>query len=177
MAKGRQPSAVEFLNLVGELLDLKPAALARRIGKQVTNVSDYLAGNKVPGKKVLISALRHAFEWEVTAVYELVPVAQATTLPKTPGIYCFYDSSGSVTYVGQASDLRQEVSLRLQAKMNFAVRRGPTISKKTRRKHKDVAEYISAYEVRSPRMRHNLEALLLRAHPNQSHNDKMGNFK
>ena len=169
MTKGRKPRAVEFLQLLAELLDATPSELAHQMGKQTSNVSDYLSGKKVPGKRLLLSALRHAFEWSVEPILEVAPIDKANSLPTTPGVYCLYDSSGSVIYAGQASNLKQEVGQALQRKMNFPVRLGPRLSEKTRRKHKDVAAYVSAYEVPSARARHNLEALLLRAHPNQSH--------
>lgn len=124
------------------------------------------------------TAMRHAFEWEVTPVVELKAVSDhASRLPQLPGIYALYDSSGSAIYVGQATNLKQEVGQTLQRLMTFPVRLGnPNLSKKERRKYKEVATYLSAYAVPSPRMRHNLEALLLRSFPNQSHNNKMGNF-
>lgn len=103
------------------------------------------------------------------------------TLPtghERPGHLLSYDSSGSVTYIGQTIDLKYEISQVLQRQMNFPVRLGPKLSKKALRKHKEVvATYFTAYEVPSPRMRHNLEALLLRCFPNQSHNNKLGNFR
>ena len=176
---GRKSREVEFLKMLREVLDLKGPALAKKIGKQASNVHGYLAGTTILRKKALGSAMRHAYEWEVTPVVEVKPVADhAKGLPQTPGVYCLYDSSGSVIYVGQATNLKQEVAQALHRKMNFPVRLGsPKLSVKERRKYNAVAEYLSAYSVPSPRMRHNLEALLLRAFPNQSHNNKIGNFK
>jgi excinuclease UvrABC nuclease subunit len=103
---------------------------------------------------------------------EVEPISHAKSLPTIPGIYPLYDSSGSVICVGQATNLKQEVVQALNRKMNFPVRQGPTLSKKAHPKYKMVATHISAYEVHSSRMRHNLEALLLRVFPNQSHNNK-----
>jgi hypothetical protein len=175
---GRKSRNVEFIQQLAEMLDLNGAEFAHRIGKKTPNVHAYRSGKLVPGKRVLISALRHAFEWDVTPIAEVEPVADvATSLPTNPGVYCLYDSSGSVIYAGQATNLKQEVGQALQRKMNFPVRLGPKLTKKTHPKYKVVAEYITAYEVPSPRMRHNLEALLLRAFPNQSHNNKLGRFR
>jgi hypothetical protein len=178
MASARKPREVEFMQLLAKLLGVNSASeLAKRIGKQTPNVSDYLSGKKIPGDKELLSALRHAFEWNVKTIFEVAPLSKANKLPTTPGVYCLYDSSGSVIYAGQASNLKQEVGQALQRKMNFPVRLGPKLSEKTHRKNKDVAIYVSAYEIHSARARHNFEALLLRAHHNQSHNNKMGNFR
>jgi hypothetical protein len=170
---------VDFINLLAELLQLagKSGEFAKRIDKAPQNVSKYLSGKLMPGKHVLRSSLRHAYEWDVEVVVEIQPVEEyANSLPSTPGVYCLYDSSGSVIYVGQAKNLKKEVAQALQRKMNFPVRLGPNLAKKEHPKYKQVAAHLSAYVVPSPRMRHNLEALLLRSFPTQSHNNKMGNF-
>jgi len=178
MAKGRKAQSVEFLQLLAEMLELKGATFAKRIGKQNSNVSDYLSGKKKPKHKVLLSSARHAFEWEVNAVIEVGKVEKhASGLPQEPGIYALYDSAGNTLYVGQATNLKQEVAQTLQRKVNFTVRRGPNLSTKAKPKYKDLAVSLSAYSVPSSRMRHNLEAMLLRMFPNQTHNNKMGNFK
>ncbi len=121
--------------------------------------------------------MRHVGEWQVTVVQEVKPVPKPlTVLPTTPGIYAIYDSSASLIYLGQALNLRAEVNQTLNRKTNFPVRRGPKLSEKARPKYKDLATFLSVYEVPSQRLRHNLEALLLRVFPNQSHNNKLGKF-
>jgi len=179
MAKGRRDRRVEFFRLLAEILECDQSypLFAKRVGKQVSNVHTYYTGNSVPGVRFLRSAMRHAFEWEVKPILEVQQIDQRRHLTTKPGVYCLYDSSGSVIYVGQAKNLQQEVSQALQRKMNFPVRTGPEVSKKSHPKYKTVATFLSAYEVPSARMRHNLEAFLLRAFPNQSHNNKMGNFR
>jgi hypothetical protein len=177
MTRGRKSREVEFFKLLSDLLVLKGGPLSRRLGKQAPNVHDYLTGKKTPRGRVLLSSLRHAFEWEVERLVEVRPVGDhARSLPTKPGVYCLYDSSGSVIYVGQATNLKQEVGQTLQRRVNFPVRLGPKLSKKAHPKYKAVATHLSAYQVGSKRMRHNLEALLLRVFPNQSHNNKMGRF-
>lgn len=179
MPRGRQPRNVEFIQLLAEIFGYDHhgdyTRFAKHIGKSTANVYSYYNGNKIPGKKVLRSALNHAFEWDVRPILEVEPI-DLRSLTTKPGIYCLYDSSGSVVYVGQATNLKQEVRQALSRYMNFPVRRGPKLSKRAHPKYQEIAKYLSAYEVPSPRMRHNLEALLLRIFPNQSHNNKMGNF-
>jgi hypothetical protein len=179
MAKGRRERRVEFFRLLAEILECDQSypQFARRIGKKVPNVHAYYNGSLIPGLRFLRSAMRHAFEWEVTPILEVQPLSETKRLTTKPGVYCLYDSAGSVIYVGQAANLKQEVGQALQRKMNFPVRLGPILSKKTHPKYKAVATHLTAYEVISARMRHNLEALLLRAFPNQSHNNKMGKFR
>jgi hypothetical protein len=175
---GRKSKTIEFLETLSDLLEAKGDALASTLGKQPANMSAYLSGNKKPGNSVLLTSVRHAFEWQVVAICEVQPIkGHASRLPATPGIYCLYDSSGSAIYVGQAKSLKAEVAQTLNRKTNFPVRLGPKLAKKEKRKYREVATYLSAYDVPSLRMRHNLEALLLRAFPKQSHNNKMGNFR
>jgi hypothetical protein len=179
MAKGRRDKRTEFFRLLAEILesDQSYPQFARRIGKEVSNVHTYYNGNMVPGLRFLGSAMRYAYEWDVRPILEVEPLSEIKWLTTEPGVYCLYDSSGSVIYVGQATNLKQEVGQALQRKMNFPVRLGPKLSKKEHPKFKIVTTHLSAYGVASPRMRHNLEAFLLRTFPNQSHNNKMGNFK
>lgn len=176
MAKGRKPRSVEFIQLLAEMLDLKGKNFAKRIGKQTSNVTDYLTGTKTPKHKVLLSSVQHAFEWEVKPIIEMGEVDNSN-LREEPGIYALYDSAGNAIYVGQATNLKQEVKQALNRNVNFTVRRGPNLSKKAKPKCKELAKSLSAYSVPSSRVRHNLEALLLRVFPNQTHNNKMGNFK
>jgi hypothetical protein len=177
MPKGRRARNVEFIRHLADILGYKSyAEFAKRIGKTVANAHAYYNGRKTPGNRVLVSALRHAFEWEVAPILEVEPIGEIRRLPSEPGVYCLYDSSGSVIYVGQATNLKQEVSQALQRKMNFPVRLAPKLSKKFHPKYKAVATHLTAYAVSSTRMRHNLEAFLLRSFPNQSHNNKMGKY-
>lgn len=167
MPASRSPSQVDFIRLLATTLGLKGAAFAKKIGKTSANTAAYLGGSKTPGNKVLFSALRHAFEWDVEPLFELEEIDSAKKLPGLPSIYTLYDTSGSAIYVGQATNLKQEVGQARQREMNFAVRLGPNLAKKEHRKYKIVAKHFSAYHVPSARMRHNLEALLLRSFPNR----------
>jgi hypothetical protein len=175
---GRLPKYREFLHTLQDVLGLQGAALAKAIGKQHTNVSQYLSGTKKVGPETLKSALYRLGEWRVDAIQEVRPILQTlSTLSTNPGIYVLYDSSGNVLYAGQATNLRSEIRQTLNRKTNFPVRMGPGLSKKGYPKYGAVAQYLSAYAVPSPRLRHNLEALLLRVFPNQSHNNKLGKFR
>ena len=168
----------EFLHTLGDIVDLHGAALARAVGKEPSNVSQYLSGTKKVGKRTLCGAVYHLGEWQVRPLLELRPLPRPlTSIPQTPGIYSFYDSSASLIYVGQALQLRAEITSALNRATNFPIRRGPRLSLKAYPRYRDITQYISVYEVPSQRLRHNLEALLLRIFPNQSHNNKLGTFK
>ena len=127
----------------------------------------------------MASALAHFREsWDVKTLMEVEPIPESLKeLPVDPGVYVLYDSGGNVLYLGQAKNLQKEVGQALNRPANFAVRRGPKIALKAKPKYVVLAKRMSAYVVKSPRLRHNLEAMLLRAFPNQSHNNKMGNFR
>ena len=174
--RGRRNRYKEFLHTLSEITDLEGSAFAKALGKKYTNVSQYLSGTKKVGPRTLKSAVYHLGEWEVEPVFEVERMPNLTEIPQTPGIYALYDSSASILYVGQATRLRTEISQTLNRDTNFPVRSGPRLARKRHPKYKDVTTRISAYEVPSPRLRHNLEALLLRIFPNQSHNNKLGRF-
>ncbi len=166
------------MHTLRDVIELEGAAFARAIGKKYTNVSQYLSGSKDVGPRTLRSAVYHLGEWEVTPILEVAArPSTLSALPQTPGIYALYDSSASILYVGQATRLRAEITQTLNRATNFPVRSGPKLAKKAHPKYKDITTRISAYEVPSARLRHNLEALLLRIFPNQSHNNKLGAFK
>jgi transcriptional regulator with XRE-family HTH domain len=176
---GRKSRYQEFLITLSQVTGLSGAAFAKACGKQNSNMSQYLKGTKQPGLNTLKSALTHLRDhWPVKAILEAEPIPKPLTkLPKAPGIYALYSSSGDVLYVGQAKNLRTEVNQTLNRKVNFAVRRGPQITKKARPKYKELAAMMSAYTVDSKRLKHNLEAILLRVFLNDAHNNKMGTFK
>lgn len=180
MSNKRKAIGVEFLRHLAFLMEIDHnfQKFSKAINKQPQNVSKYLSGTLVPGPQVLRSSVSHAFEWRVEPLYEIREIKpHLNSVDNIPGIYALYDSSGSAIYVGKATKLKAEINQTLNREMNFPVRLGPHLSKKTHRKYKIVAKFFSAYSVPSPRMRHNLEALLLRVFPNQSHDNQMGNFQ
>ena len=174
---GRHSKYREFFTILCDGLGTDAKGLATATGKQTANVSQYLSGTKTPGKVAAHSAARHLAEWRVVTHYEVSPLPpKLSVLPKAGGIYVFYDSGGNVIYLGQAKSLQTEIKLTLARQSNFPVRSAPKLSKKKHPLYRDLTTHFSAYEVESPRLRHNLEALLLRAFPNQTHNNKLGEF-
>jgi len=179
MGPGRKSKYREFLEVLKDFSGLDLSEFAKACDMQYTNMTQYLGGSKKVGRRAAASALAHFREsWNVETFMEgeLIPES-LRELPVDPGVYVLYDSGGNVLYLGQAKNLQTEVRQALNRPANFAVRRGPKIALKTKPKYGALAERMSAYVVKSPKLRHNLEALLLRAFPNQSHNNKMGNFR
>jgi len=179
MPSGRKPKYQEFLVTLQEVTGLSTPELAIACGKQPTNMGQYLSGTKRPGLATIKTAIRSLRDsWPVFTVMEVEPIPRSLAkLPRRPGIYALYGSSGDMLYVGQAKNLRAEVTQTLNRRANSVVRFGPGIAKKSRPKYKSMATRMTAYVVPPQRLRHNLEALLLRMFPNESHNNKMGNFR
>ena len=172
----RQKLGVEVMNLLKDFSGLADGRFAQACGKTHANMSGYLSGALVPGKRVIKSAVEHLYEWNVRPLMEIEPVpANLNTLPTEAGIYVFYDSGGNVVYIGKATNFRAEVRQTLGRKIPVAIRIGPTLEKE-RPKMKDLVEMMSLYRISSSRLRHNLESLLLRIFANQTHNSNIGKF-
>lgn len=174
---GRKPRYQEFLLTLQEVTCTNVVQFAALLGKQSSNVSDYLTGKKPVGKAAAKSAIRHLSEWSVVEDVTMLPIAKRAAVCAHPGIYFIYDSAGNCVYIGQASNLRTEVGARLTTKrMRHGIWRDPTL-KLTRYRILEVAAFVTTFRVDSPRLRHNLEALFLLTVMNQTQNAKKGKFK
>lgn len=174
MARGRQSKEVEFLRTLRALMGLNQADFAKACGKKASNMSRYLAGDLQPGEKVLASCVQHIFEWAVKPLFEIEPIPQnLNDLPETSGLYILYDSAGNILYIGKATNFRAEVRQTLGRHLPVGIRFGPKL-KKDKPYLGDVATRVSLYEILSSRLRHNIEAMFLRAAANQTHNSNIG---
>jgi hypothetical protein len=128
----RKPIGVEFIKLLRSFTDGTDAEFAKACGKKPANMSTYLSGSSIPGKRVLKSAVEHLYEWSVQPIMEVqdIPI-KLNTLPKDKGIYVFYDSSGNVIYIGKATNFRAEINQTLNKKIPVAIRVGPKLKKAT----------------------------------------------
>lgn len=91
------------------------------------------------------------------------------------GLYMFYDSAGHILYVGKTGrDLWDEIRQRLGASYN---RHTYFPNRSSNAQVGKFTRYLSAYEVGDKYAAHNLEALLLRAIPNDQANTNIGHFK
>ena len=174
----RKAKNVEFLQTLKDLTGhASVSSFAKATGKQTSNMSTYLSGASTPQAAVLKSCATRLFEWSVSPSMEIERIpSKLNTLPTTPGIYVIYDSGGQVLYIGKATSFRAEVGQTLGRAIPVGIRLGPSLKKKNH-KIKDLATHLSLYEVDSPRLRHNLEVLLLRVFANQTHNSNIGRFK
>jgi len=178
MPSGRKARNVEFM---GRLMDVfgydGVSEFARACGKKTSNMSRYLRGTLYPGESVLRTSVTHLGEWTVRALKELEAIpANINSLPTDAGIYILFDSGGQVLYLGKASNLRAEVRQTLGRKVPVSIRFSPHLKKNSYPTLKSLTTHISLYAVESARLRHNLEALLLRIFANQTHNQNFGHF-
>jgi len=175
---GRRPTNVEFIGLLKDLTGHDAVrSFADACGRRQANIGKYLSGRLVPGKKVLASCLEHIFGSQVQALLEIQRIpSKKSELPQESGIYVIYDSAGDVLYIGKAKSFRAEVWQTLNRKIPVAIRFGPTL-KKRQPKIRTLATHLSLYQVDNPRLRHNLETMLLRIFVNQTHNTNIGTFK
>ena len=177
MPKGRPSKEVEFLRTLRSLMGLSQAGFARACGKKQSNMSAYLSGKAQPGTKFLTSCVRHIFEWAVHPLMEIEGIpGNLNTLPKTSGLYILYDSVGNILYIGKAKNFRAEVRQTLKRRLPQGIRFGPNLQKK-KPFLREVAVRISLYQILSTRLRHNVEAIFLRAAANQTHNSNIGKAK
>ena len=174
----RQAKNVEFLNTLKDLSGHETVSqFAKACGKKTPHMSNSLSGTIVPQARFLKSCVAHLHEWAVEPIMEIQDVPDnLNTLPDTPGVYVIYDSGAQVLYIGKATSFRAEVRQTLGRKIPVAIRIGPSL-KKRKPKIRDLATHLSLYQIDSPRLRHNIEVLLLRVFANQTHNSNIGNLK
>ena len=126
---------------------------------------------------VLNSAISNLFGEEIKPLREVESVPEERNdLPRSGGVYILYDSAGNVLYVGKATSFRDQVWHTLDRKIPVGMRFGPNM-RKSRPTIWDLATYMSLYEIENSRLRHNIEAFLIRVFINQTHNSNIGKFK
>ena len=179
---GRKQTNVEFIVKLRDLLEITTMReFARKCGKNESNISDYLNGKRVPGNRVLRNCLDNIAQselgWPIEAEREIRQLAGGPAMPTSGGVYILYDSGGNVLYIGKATNLRSEVKVALGRAVPVGLRLGADLSKKVHPKLEELAACVSLYLISDGLLRHNVEALLLRVFPNQTHNLNVGRFK
>jgi len=180
MAAGRKHKNVEFLNLLKELLGYSTnSEFAKACDQHIPNMSNWLNGKAIPGKRVLSNCLHSLIitKSKPSPLCEICKIPEKRAeIPEDSGVYILYDSGGNAIYIGKAANFRTEVWQTLERQVPASIRLGPNLHKKDRPQIRQLARYYSLYGVDDWRLRTNLEALLLRAFTNQTHNTNVGHF-
>ena len=133
-----------------------------RLGRKARNLRDEVTSS--------------LFGREIRPHCEVAPLPDAPAeLPTSGGVYILYDSAASVLYIGQATNFQTRVWHSLGRRIPVGMRFGPNMTK-SRPFIRDLATYISLYEIDNAQLRHNIEALLIRVFINQTHNSNIGRF-
>ncbi len=126
---------------------------------------------------VLSSTISNLFGQEIQSLKEVEPIPKnRNELPKSGGVYIFYDSAANVLYIGKATSFRAEVWQTLGRNIPVGMRFGPDMTRSEPVIRK-LASYMSLYRIDSADLRHNIEALLIRVFINQTHNSNIAKFK
>ena len=181
---GGRSTNLEFLAKLRDLFGITSTReFARVCGKRPANMGAYLRGDRPTGERFLRSCVENIanskFGWRIEAEREVCRIERASSVPKSGGVYVLYDSGGNVLYIGKAKDLKAEVSQTLGRSVppgGAGLRFGPDL-KRTKITLRELAQYVSIYLIEDARLRHNVEALLLRIFVNQTHNSSIGEFK
>lgn len=167
----RSVANVEFIKKLKSLSGHgENAAFARAAGKgdQLANVNNYLNGVTTPGDRVLKDCLRNLFGWQVKPAAEIEAIPKPLSgITSSPGIFVLYDHNFHILYIGQAGNLRSEITQTLNRSIPGLVGQ----------KIKARAHYYSAYIIESPGIRHNFEALLIRVAGHQTYNTDVESYK
>jgi hypothetical protein len=172
-----------FLQVLSEFSGMGPPKLAKACKKQPANMSGYINGSSRVGARVARSVWEAYCKWNCDTnnmslfkpLLEINDISKVT-IPESAGVYMLYNSSAQVIYIGKAGNFKVEVAHTLKRKVPVALRMGP-ILKKQKPPIGLLARYISLYEIADPKMRANLEALLIRVSINHTHNSNLGHIK
>lgn len=153
------------------------ATVARILESESSSVTRLDKKTRKLRESLLDTAMSRVFDHGIRILCEVAGIpANLKALPITGGVYVLYDSAGNVLYVGKAKNFRREVAQTLNREVPVGMRFGPDM-RKVNPALRDLAHYLSLYEIGNPNLRHNIEALLIRVFINQTHNSNIGKFK
>ena len=174
--QGRQRINVEFLRKLKDLSGIERLdVFAKRCGKEPPNMGNYLSGKKTPRDDTLRGCLQHLYEWNIEPLLEMQEMSELSDLPTSPGVYMLYDSGCNLLYLGQAKTFSIEVPQTLND-LHVPMRCNRNLNW-SYIPIRELATHLSLYKIESKRLRHNIEALLLRVISNQTYNSNIGHFQ
>ena len=173
--------------------------------KAQATVNHWMNGNAAPTKKNLVRLLQRRARLRITPVAQFQPVNPTRSgagwwidadntlggkrevwrnkLTRKKGIFVFYDSRGSVTYIGQTT--KQDFFKEIEQRLRDAKLRGTLFQAGLRKRseHKnplcqgEVTRLLSVYQVHDIGSIHNIEALMICALMNNHFNRSTEKFK
>ena len=178
MPPGKKRLNVDFLKKLQELSGItRNRDFAKECGKNPANITNYLNGNTFPVDRVLKDCVRNIFGWEIEIICEIEKIPEKLgKLPITGGVYVLYDSAANVIYIGKAKNFQAEIRQTLNKSTSVGMRLGSKLDNQ-RPRYRDLTTHLSLYGIENVRLRHNVEALLLRIFINQTHNRNVGKFR
>ena len=91
-------------------------------------------------------------------------------------MYILYDSAATVLYIGKAANFRAEIRQTLNRNIPGGMWFGQNMQSNPVVFEK-LASYMSLYRIDNARLRHNIEAFLIRVFINQVHNRRIEKFR
>ena len=126
---------------------------------------------------VLSSTISNLFGQEIQSLKEIEPIPKnRNKLPESGGVYILYDSAATVLYIGKAANFRAEIRQTLDRNIPGGMRFGQNMQSNPVVFEK-LASYMSLYRIDNARLRHNIEAFLIRVFINQVHNRRIEKFR
>lgn len=205
-SRGRNAGRQEVLDrLLDALLEIhlveNQSDIAKAFGVTPAAVSHWRKGIACPSKNNIKTLLRGRARLRIVPIAEyhsINPVRRSQNwwidadkeeraswrayLTDHAGIYLFYDSSGSVTYIGKtSSDLFVEIEQRLGSAKLRGTHFWRNLKKRSERGNAicqgEVARFLSVYVLYDEDAIHNIEALMIRGLMNDHANRNKGRFK
>ncbi|MCA9303717.1 MAG: GIY-YIG nuclease family protein [Phycisphaerales bacterium] len=199
--RGRNEVATRLLDAIKDILEVESdIELAGWIGIQQASISQWRSGKVSPQKNALKQILQNLMSNFVDPLAEIEPInpvraGRGWNIDKSDsirynirnriknrhGVYLFYDSRGTVTYVGHTQNcLFSEIEQRLKQQLASQIYTRSTSKSsltKTTQTQGEVVCYFSAYATMSACASHNLEAVLIRSFSNNHQNRKSAKLK
>lgn len=167
LSPGRQVLRDCLLNATISRIFKNPPADNTTFGQDAQRIRD----------DVLSSTISKLFGQEIQSLKEIEPIPKnRNKLPESGGVYILYDSAATVLYIGQAKSFRAEIRQTLKRNIPGGMRFGRDM-RSNPVDFEELASYMSLYRIDNARLRHNIEALLIRVFINQVHNRRIGEFR
>ncbi|MBL4810287.1 MAG: hypothetical protein JKY43_09575 [Phycisphaerales bacterium] len=196
---GKSDIAIKLLDAISEILEIKnDQVLASALGVKQSSIYQWRNNKSAPTKNSLKKIVSHMMCGWVDPVYEIHPISPVMvgkswsihqhkqkrdefrkTLDSRHGVYIFYDSSGSVSYIGKSKknlfiEIEQQLNHKLLHTTYIGTGSQPVA---TQLVQGEITHYMSVYTTLVPEAVHNLEAIFLRSIPNDNNNRNLARFR